>query len=201
MSKIDLEYFLTSSLVYSWIKTAIHGILHIYSCRTKICIQLRLKLNNFLSKTCNSEDMLLQFPSKKEKEIILPKWNDFLNDWFGLVFSCQRFYIGTRAGNVFILNLSTSVCSIEICSACCFEIFVNFCCCIMFSYRSLTIFSQVSLDPIPKMNKGIRLFINTFKYRSSTQNHTCGRNAGSKKAYALICLRQHYHKSKDMESP
>ena len=67
--------------------------------------------------------------------------------------SHEYFYIWTRAGNVFILNLSTSACSIEICSACSFEIFVNFCCCIMFSYRSFAIFSQVSLDPIPKMKK------------------------------------------------
>lgn len=92
------------------------------------------------------------------------------------------FYIGTRAGNVFILNLSTSACSIEICSACFFEIFINFCCCIMFSYRSLAIFSQVSVVPIPKMKeKGISwIIIYTFRYKNSTQNQlSIGRNNGS----------------------
>lgn len=81
------------------------------------------------------------------------------------------FYTGKSAGNVFILNLSTSACSTEICSACFFEIFINFCCCIMFSYRSLAIFSQVSVDPIPKKEKGINwIIIYTFKYKNSTQN-------------------------------
>lgn len=104
-----------------------------------------------------------------EKEMILIKWNYFLND---CLVSHQHFHIGTRAGNVFILNRSTSACSIEICSACCFEICINFCCCIMFSYRSLAIFSQVSWDPIPKMKrKNISwIVIYTFKYRNSTQN-------------------------------
>lgn len=100
------------------------------------------------------------------RKIILIKWNYFLHDW--LSFPTRHFYIWTKEGNVFILNRSTSAWSTESCSACCCEIFVNACCCIMFSYRSLAIFSQVSWDPIPKMKK--KRIPHTFKYRNSTEN-------------------------------
>lgn len=82
----------------------------------------------------------------------------------------QYFYIWTRAGNVFIRNLSTSACSIEICSACCFEIFVNFCCRIMFLYRFFGNLFTSQFRPYPQNEEDeiSWIIIYILKYRNST---------------------------------
>lgn len=84
---------------------------------------------NCIIKNARLRDGLLKFCDKGERSFYLRDVRSALVYLLLLLV----FYIGTRAGNVFILSLSTSACRIEICSACCLEMFVSFCCFIRLS--------------------------------------------------------------------